>query len=94
MRFCFSIVLYRLRLFKTAFVIKNVLLNVARILAEKRKKKVGYFFAVGKRAAEIFFVKFFDPCIDGKTVRAMIAEKSDAIGDFRSDAFKRDEFFS
>lgn len=59
----------------------------------KSKGKSRLFFAVGERSAEIFFVKFFNPGIDGETVRAVITEKRDAIGDFRPDALQRDEFF-
>lgn len=53
---CFQTAKRPSRFFKAAFIVEDVLLNVTRILAENRKEKVGYFFAVGKRSAEIFFV--------------------------------------
>ena len=60
---------------------KKILLEKARIGAEKPRKIGGNLFAVFLRSRKVLAIYLFDPHVDGETVRFVKAEKPYAVGD-------------
>ena len=66
------------------FGVKQILLHVSRVFAEKSGKICVYLVSVFKRAAKVLAVKLFYPRVHGEAFAPAEPEKTYAVGNFRT----------